>query len=213
MNVRIAGRGRLTATATMRDGQLTIRVGDQRDPEFWAEVDITPAQLATLEASDDNNVAEAVAADHECTFGPVEQSRFTGTVHRKCLECGLVSLDIDAEEAEADARDDMFCSELVIDADYGENSWEIVLRYDAESNEGAWSDMSDADLPAVVGPNIAALLIQERDTKAAAPASPSNAREAAMARIKGEWDNPHLLAFGPLSTDTLADVLAILEKK
>lgn len=65
MQVRIAGRGRLTATATMRDGQLTIRIDDQRDPAFWAEIDITPKQLAALEASDDSNVADAVAADDE----------------------------------------------------------------------------------------------------------------------------------------------------
>ena len=32
---------------------------------------------------------------------------------------------------------------------------------------------------------------------------------AIIARIQGEWDHPDLQAFGPLSTDTLADVLAI----
>lgn len=34
--------------------------------------------------------------------------------------------------------------------------------------------------------------------------------DAAIARIEGEWDNPALLALGPLSVDTLADVLKIL---
>lgn len=33
--------------------------------------------------------------------------------------------------------------------------------------------------------------------------------EAIIARIEGVWDNPALLEFGPLSTDTLADVMYI----
>ena len=38
------------------------------------------------------------------------------------------------------------------------------------------------------------------------------ALEAIRARIAGEWDNPALVAFGPLSTDTLADVDAIAKE-
>lgn len=33
---------------------------------------------------------------------------------------------------------------------------------------------------------------------------------AAAARRNGDFDNPHLLAFGALSTDTEADIIAIL---
>ena len=33
---------------------------------------------------------------------------------------------------------------------------------------------------------------------------------AAIARIRGEFDSAELVKFGPLSSDTLADVLAIL---
>ena len=29
---------------------------------------------------------------------------------------------------------------------------------------------------------------------------------AILARINGEWDNPHLVSFGPMLTDTLMDV-------
>ena len=31
------------------------------------------------------------------------------------------------------------------------------------------------------------------------------------ARLKGEWDNPALRSFGPLSPDVVADVLAMVE--
>ena len=36
--------------------------------------------------------------------------------------------------------------------------------------------------------------------------------QAIQARINGEWDNPALLAFGPLSEDSNADVLAMVQK-
>lgn len=35
---------------------------------------------------------------------------------------------------------------------------------------------------------------------------------AIIARINGEWDNVYLLGFGPLSTDTLADIQFIAEQ-
>ena len=38
------------------------------------------------------------------------------------------------------------------------------------------------------------------------------AAKAARARLNGEWDCPELVAFGPLSPDTEADILRILEK-
>jgi hypothetical protein len=38
------------------------------------------------------------------------------------------------------------------------------------------------------------------------------ALRAIVARIKGEFDQPDLMGCGPLSTDTMADVLAIAEK-
>lgn len=61
----------------------------------------------------------------------------------------------------------MFCSNLILDADHSPDSgWEVVLRFDADSMEGAWSDLTDAELPNIVGPHIAAALIAERDTHA-----------------------------------------------
>ena len=35
---------------------------------------------------------------------------------------------------------------------------------------------------------------------------------AALARIRGDFDDPDLIAFGPLQPDPLADVQAILEQ-
>lgn len=40
----------------------------------------------------------------------------------------------------------------------------------------------------------------------------ASAIRAALARIRGEWDQTDLVAFGPLTPDTLADVQAILEQ-
>lgn len=56
-----------------------------------------------------------------------------------------------------------FCSELKLDADYGAHGWEIVLRFDAESMEGAYTDLTDEQLPGIVGEPIAAALIAERE--------------------------------------------------
>ena len=39
--------------------------------------------------------------------------------------------------------------------------------------------------------------------------SSKRALDAIVARIQGEWDHPALKAFGPLSTDTTADILEI----
>lgn len=38
--------------------------------------------------------------DHECQWGPVEQSRFAGTPHRKCQveDCRMVSLDLEGDD-------------------------------------------------------------------------------------------------------------------
>ena len=33
--------------------------------------------------------------------------------------------------------------------------------------------------------------------------------ETIIARIQGEWDNPYLLRYGPLSTDEIYDILII----
>jgi hypothetical protein len=41
--------------------------------------------------------------------------------------------------------------------------------------------------------------------------TPVQALRAIQARIRGEWDCPDLVKFGPLSTDTLQDVLAIIK--
>lgn len=38
--------------------------------------------------------------EHVCQWGPVEVAHFTGNPHRHCLECGVVSLDLDEEEEE-----------------------------------------------------------------------------------------------------------------
>lgn len=35
--------------------------------------------------------------------------------------------------------------------------------------------------------------------------------DAIAARINGVWDNPYLVAYGELSTDTINDILEILE--
>lgn len=41
--------------------------------------------------------------------------------------------------------------------------------------------------------------------------TPQAALRAIVARIQGEFDQPDLVAFGPLSPDRMADVLAIAE--
>lgn len=43
--------------------------------------------------------------------------------------------------------------------------------------------------------------------------SATSAIEAIKARIQGEWDNPALMAYGPLSTSTEEDLLHILEQR
>jgi len=39
--------------------------------------------------------------------------------------------------------------------------------------------------------------------------TPEEALEAIVARYNGEWDNPSLMKFGPLSTDTADDMFHI----
>lgn len=56
-----------------------------------------------------------------------------------------------------------FVSVLKLDADHTEHGWEIVLRFDSDDCEGAWTGVTDKQLPEIVGPHIAAALIQERD--------------------------------------------------
>ena len=43
--------------------------------------------------------------------------------------------------------------------------------------------------------------------------SSQEALEAVRARIRGEWDNPALVKFGSLSTDTMKDILYIVDKR
>lgn len=57
----------------------------------------------------------------------------------------------------------MYSTELIIDADMTDHGWEIVVRFDAESMEAAWTDVSDADLPGCIGEAMAATLIADRD--------------------------------------------------
>jgi hypothetical protein len=57
----------------------------------------------------------------------------------------------------------MFSSALILDADHGPDGWEVALRYDAESLEEAYAGLTDEELPGVVGPVIARLLIAERE--------------------------------------------------
>jgi hypothetical protein len=59
----------------------------------------------------------------------------------------------------------MYDGQLIIDADMTDFGWEIVLRFDAESMETAWSDLSDAQLPEAIGAAAAAALIADRDRK------------------------------------------------
>lgn len=42
--------------------------------------------------------------------------------------------------------------------------------------------------------------------------SMETALEAIQARIRGEWDNPALVSFGELSTNTNEDILLIVKK-
>ena len=58
-----------------------------------------------------------------------------------------------------------FCSQLIIDADYNDDGWEIAFRFDSESMEDAYSDLTDEQLPGVVGAPMAKILILERDNK------------------------------------------------
>lgn len=59
-----------------------------------------------------------------------------------------------------------FSSQLIIDADEGQHGWEIVLRFDAESMEVAWTDLDDDELrnlaPAI-GSALVEAIIAERD--------------------------------------------------
>lgn len=68
---------------------------------------------------------------HECVFGPFEESRMAGTVHRKCQHpgCRVISLDGDDDEEESDGDEMMEpspdrpnhcpgCERYVSDADW-----------------------------------------------------------------------------------------------
>lgn len=49
MVLQVAGRGRLVATASVLDGdRLAIRLDDDRDEAFWAELTLSQGQLAEL---------------------------------------------------------------------------------------------------------------------------------------------------------------------
>jgi len=67
-----------------------------------AEMDATLKEIDSLvpEAVRIRNGIES--AGHEHKFGPFEESRFAGTLHRKCVVpgCKAISLDGDEEESE-----------------------------------------------------------------------------------------------------------------
>ena len=48
MKLLVRGRGRLTAEVIVYPEGVRLRLDDERSPEFWAEVDLTTAQLETL---------------------------------------------------------------------------------------------------------------------------------------------------------------------
>lgn len=57
----------------------------------------------------------------------------------------------------------MYSGQLIIDADFATDRWEIALRWDSESLEVAWSGVRDADLPEIVGHSAAFSLIANRE--------------------------------------------------
>jgi hypothetical protein len=64
----------------------------------------------------------------------------------------------------------MFSTQLIVDADWTAEGWEIVVRFDADSMEAAWSGVSDADLPGLIGEAMADAVAADRDNKAMADA-------------------------------------------
>lgn len=62
-----------------------------------------------------------------------------------------------------------FCSALIVDADCNECGWEICFRFGPDSLEEAYTDLSDSELPSVVGEAMARILISERDRPAVGP--------------------------------------------
>lgn len=51
-----------------------------------------------------------------------------------------------------------FETQLIIDADRGDDGWEIVVRFGPEDCEAAFTDMSDAELQALA-PNLGEVII------------------------------------------------------
>lgn len=51
ITLSVAGRGRMTATATADRAAVVVRLDSDSDPSFWAEVTIPMVQLADLLAS------------------------------------------------------------------------------------------------------------------------------------------------------------------
>lgn len=56
-----------------------------------------------------------------------------------------------------------FSSGVIIDADYSDHGWEIVVRLYADSAEQIWTGVNDAGLKFCVGHVLAGILISERD--------------------------------------------------
>lgn len=59
----------------------------------------------------------------------------------------------------------MFSTQLIIDADWTEHGWEIMLRFTPEDMVTGWSGLSDVQLAGIFGSEAALALINERDRK------------------------------------------------
>lgn len=68
----------------------------------------------------------------------------------------------------------MFCSGLVLDADFKPDGWEIWLRYEDGYDSQVFTEVSDEALPGIVGPHIARLLIEERARASSEPGAAGN---------------------------------------
>jgi hypothetical protein len=75
----------------------------------------------------------------------------------------------------------MYSGQLIIDADYATDRWEIALRL--ESLAVAWSGVSDVELPEVIGHSAALSLITDRDSSVTLHSESANDKRASDPRL------------------------------
>lgn len=80
---------------------------DLKKKEGWKAtlVSLLPDDVAAVVTAEKAEKAETAEKEHEHRWGPVERARFTGNPHRRCHDCGFITLDLFDDDEDEETED------------------------------------------------------------------------------------------------------------